>query len=131
MEIGIDVETGRLPSSLAELANRYFTAAEGAWLAADPEPRFRMLWVLKEAYLKALGLGLAGGLQSLECLVDPPKIHARARDKVPQLALYAAAGCDFAAVAALCEARIEVTAHAFPPTASAPTFGPLRLVATS
>lgn len=131
VEVGVDLETGRLPSALMDLVNRYFTAAEAAWLAADPEPRFRMLWVLKEAYLKALGLGLAGGLQSLECLVDPPKIHAKTRAAVPQLALFAAAQFDFVAVAALGESRIAVTPHAYSPNASTDASGLLRLVATS
>jgi phosphopantetheinyl transferase len=53
------------------MAQRYFTPAEARWLAGDPEPRVRMLWVLKEAYLKALGVGLAERLSSLECRVEP------------------------------------------------------------
>ena len=50
-----------------------------------------MLWVLKEAYLKALGSGLAGGLSSLECRIEPPAVVARTADgaAVPQLALLA------------------------------------------
>jgi hypothetical protein len=35
-----------------------------------------MQWVLKEAYLKALGSGLLAALDRLECRIDPPVIKA-------------------------------------------------------
>jgi 4'-phosphopantetheinyl transferase len=62
--IGVDVERlGRAPMAVVE---RYFSAAEAAQLRALPpqvQPRrFVELWTLKEAYLKAVGKGLAGGL---------------------------------------------------------------------
>ena len=62
--VGVDVEKlGRAPLAVAE---RYFSAAEVAQLRALPpeaQPRrFVQLWTLKEAYLKAIGTGLAGGL---------------------------------------------------------------------
>jgi 4'-phosphopantetheinyl transferase len=62
--VGVDVEkAGRAPLAVAE---RYFSAAEVAQLHALPaeaQPRrFVKLWTLKEAYLKAMGTGLAGGL---------------------------------------------------------------------
>ena len=91
--IGIDVETTE-PTEGAELAQRYFTPAEARWVAADPDARFRQLWVLKEAYLKMLGVGLAGGLDSLECRIEATTIVARVTGgAVPQLALLAGAGC--------------------------------------
>lgn len=62
--VGVDVEkVGRAPLAVAE---RYFSPAEAAQLRAlppDAQPRrFVRLWTLKEAYLKAVGTGLAGGL---------------------------------------------------------------------
>jgi 4'-phosphopantetheinyl transferase len=62
--VGIDVEKrGRAPLAVVE---RYFSPAEASQLRGLPpeaQPRrFVQLWTLKEAYLKAVGLGLAGGL---------------------------------------------------------------------
>jgi 4'-phosphopantetheinyl transferase len=62
--VGVDVEKlGRVSLAVAE---RHFSAAESAQLRALPpeaQPRrFVQLWTLKEAYLKAVGIGLAGGL---------------------------------------------------------------------
>src|SRR5690606_8467189 len=57
----------------------------------QPEEQFYILWVLKEAYLKATGRGLAGGLDALRCRISPPTIDACVKDgtTVPQLAVYA------------------------------------------
>lgn len=68
--VGIDVEKlGRAPLAVAE---RYFSTAEAAQLRALPpesQPRrFLQLWTLKEAYLKATGAGLAGGLSRMSFL---------------------------------------------------------------
>ena len=52
-----------------------------------------MLWVLKEAWLKAKGTGIAGGLDRLRCIVTPPRIEARiSGDVVPALSVYAIEG---------------------------------------
>jgi 4'-phosphopantetheinyl transferase len=117
--VGIDVEVAA-PRDIQAVAERYFTAAENRWLAgADPQ-RFRMLWVLKEAYLKALGTGLAGGLDSLECRIEPPVILARTEGaEPPQLRLF---GCSEAYVGvAVLEPRrpFEVALREFPPAAAA------------
>lgn len=68
MRLGIDVETfGRRPS--LPIAQRYFSGREIAALEAlpaDEQPRrFVELWTLKEAYLKAVGTGISGGLGSM------------------------------------------------------------------
>ena len=71
--IGIDVELldRRVP---VDLAPRYFSASEVAALQAlSPEEqprRFLRLWTLKEAYLKAVGKGLSGGLDSMTFSFD-------------------------------------------------------------
>jgi 4'-phosphopantetheinyl transferase len=129
--VGVDVETGT-PRELAAVAARYFTPAEARWLAADPEPRFRMLWVLKEAYLKALGVGLAGGLHSLECRIEPPSIVARATGgaAAPQLALLQGNGCSVG-VASLAPAPLELTAKHAALDGGGDAVGPLELLATT
>jgi 4'-phosphopantetheinyl transferase len=67
-EIGVDVERTDKPAPLA-VARRYFSAAEVAELGGLPladQPRmFHRLWTLKEAYLKAIGTGVTGGLGSM------------------------------------------------------------------
>jgi phosphopantetheinyl transferase len=112
--VGVDVEVAS-PRDIEAVAERYFTPAENRWLAgADPQ-RFRMLWVLKEAYLKALGVGISGGLESLECRIEPPDIVARTGDGSPLPALRLL-GCDEAHVGvALLDAPgpLEVVLHEF------------------
>ena len=66
--IGVDVEPNHRRVPLA-VARRYFSPAEADALEALPadqqERRFRRLWTLKEAWLKAMGTGIAGGLGSM------------------------------------------------------------------
>ncbi len=114
------------------IAERFFTATEARWVAAEPEPRFRMLWVLKEAYLKALGSGLAGGLSSLECQIEPPAVVARTADgaAVPRLVLLAGQGC-YVGIALLGGSPlVEPIVRRFA-DGSADALGPLRLIAKS
>jgi 4'-phosphopantetheinyl transferase len=84
--LGVDVERLDQRVNLA-VARRYFSAAEITSLDSLPPEervrRFQRLWTLKEAYLKALGTGIVGGLGSmtfhfdgedlprLECADDP------------------------------------------------------------
>jgi phosphopantetheinyl transferase len=130
--VGIDVEVGVPRQALGTLAERFFTPAEARWLAADPAPRFRMLWVLKEAYLKALGVGLAGGLASLECLIAPPRIVARTADgaPAPHLVLLEGQGCFVGVAAVHGAAAPAVDVRRFAGATGADGFGPLELVAT-
>lgn len=75
MKPGVDIERigKRVPLAAAR---RYFSAAEVAALEALPteeQPdRFLELWTLKEAYLKAMGIGIAGGLGSMTFHFDVP-----------------------------------------------------------
>ena len=72
-QIGIDVEAldKRVP---LPVARRYFSEREVVALHAlapeDQPRRFLRLWTLKEAYLKAVGEGLAGGLDSMSFTFD-------------------------------------------------------------
>jgi len=128
--VGIDVETGQRHTSVAAIAQRYFTPAEARWLAAAPEQRFRMLWVLKEAYLKALGVGLAGGIDTLECLIEPPAIVAQVArgGAAPRLALWAGQAC-YLGIAAAGAARCEIAFERWSPGDEHDAFGPLAFVA--
>jgi len=60
-EIGFDLEIARYPAPLY-VADRYFADSERNWLSALPpeahHDQFYALWTVKEAYAKALGLGL-------------------------------------------------------------------------
>ena len=66
-DIGVDVECARKPRRVAAIAQRYFSNKEAAQLLILPEgqqqSRFYDLWTLKEAYIKACGMGLAIPLQ--------------------------------------------------------------------
>jgi len=61
--VGVDVEWLDRTGRTVELADRYFATTETAALRALPievrRDRFFDLWTLKEAYIKARGLGLA------------------------------------------------------------------------
>ncbi|GAB3790576.1 4'-phosphopantetheinyl transferase family protein [Dyella agri] len=71
---GIDLELRRTRASALEIAQRFFTADEAAWLATlDEDARhaaFLELWTGREAVLKALGRGLAFGLDRLAIRSD-------------------------------------------------------------
>jgi 4'-phosphopantetheinyl transferase len=71
--LGVDVETSGRVS--LPVARRYFSPTEIAQLDAEPEDarprRFLQLWTLKEAYLKATGSGIAGGLGRMTFAFDP------------------------------------------------------------
>lgn len=61
--LGVDVEHARARDSMCDLADMFFSPEEAAALRQLPpaarETRFYEYWTLKEAYIKARGLGLA------------------------------------------------------------------------
>lgn len=63
VEVGVDVEDSERGGRLLDVAHRYFAPAEIEELFRLPEPerlaRFFDYWTLKEAYIKARGMGLA------------------------------------------------------------------------
>ena len=92
-QIGVDVEIPDRRRDIIGIANGYFAADEIEWLSSQPADRFYMLWVLKEAWLKAKGTGIAGGLDRLRCVVTPPNIGALiSDDAIPDLSLHAIEG---------------------------------------
>lgn len=62
-ELGVDVEDTWRECQVSELAERFFSRAEAEELlqlpASGQRERFFDLWTMKEAYIKACGLGLA------------------------------------------------------------------------
>jgi 4'-phosphopantetheinyl transferase len=64
--VGLDLENRDERPRWERIARRFYSEDEQSAVAGSPT-RFLEYWTLKEAYLKALGLGLPGGLQSLEC----------------------------------------------------------------
>ena len=79
-EVGVDLERVRPFQNDLGLAERFFSAAEAAALRALGEDRreaFFHVWTRKEAYLKANGLGVTGGMERVEVSVppdDPPRV---------------------------------------------------------
>ena len=78
-DVGVDVEYLARPTNCLELARQFFAPVEAAHLASlPPEQRtvaFFEYWTLKEAYVKATGLGLSMPLGSFWFeLRDPPVV---------------------------------------------------------
>jgi 4'-phosphopantetheinyl transferase len=75
-QVGVDIESANKARRIAAIAKRYFSEREAAALLSLPESlqhsRFYDLWTLKEAYIKACGMGLAIPLQhfSFEFLAE-------------------------------------------------------------
>ncbi|PWB78352.1 MAG: 4-phosphopantetheinyl transferase [Holophagae bacterium] len=74
-ELGVDVEALRPFPRAERFAARFFAPFEQQWLEAAPEAErghaALKLWTFKEAYLKAVGSGIAIALASVE--VDPER----------------------------------------------------------
>jgi 4'-phosphopantetheinyl transferase len=64
--VGLDLEAQQERPRWERIAARFYSEAECRAVAGSPA-RFLEFWTLKEAYLKAIGAGLPGGLGSLEC----------------------------------------------------------------
>jgi 4'-phosphopantetheinyl transferase len=64
--VGLDLEKQRERPRWERIASRFYSEEERLAVAGSPT-RFLEFWTLKEAFLKALGLGLPGGLRSIDC----------------------------------------------------------------
>lgn len=78
-DVGVDVEWLDRKSPTMELAQRFFAAAECTQLETVPEgtfgEHFLAFWTLKEAYVKAIGKGLAQPLDSFAFTLEPLSIR--------------------------------------------------------
>lgn len=74
---GIDIERIDEKRETDQIVRRFFSPGEASWLESHPDGFF-MLWVLKEAFVKAHGKSIFGGLEKLHCTVEPPAISATA-----------------------------------------------------
>ncbi len=85
--IGVDVEDARRAVDWRGIAERYFHPRDRALLQQAPDAQaaqqaFFALWTLKEAYLKAMGTGLRGGLDQVWFTLTPgPMGHFAADDQ--------------------------------------------------
>jgi 4'-phosphopantetheinyl transferase len=74
-DVGVDVEQVNRSVAIEQLARSVFSAAERSELArlgeAQKRERFFQLWTLKEAYIKAVGTGLAAPLRSISVELGP------------------------------------------------------------
>ena len=86
-EIGADVEQLKPMDDLERIAERFFSAPENAALRglppAERQRAFFRCWTRKEAYLKAVGVGLAAPLDSFVVTLgpeEPPRMLSLEQD---------------------------------------------------
>ncbi len=77
--IGVDVEAWARPLRLQKLLTACMSQEDARWCQAQPAPEkaFIRHWTLKEAYLKALGRGIAADLPGLSFSVGDQGIQLR------------------------------------------------------
>lgn len=80
-DIGVDVEPANRRAESLKLAERFFAPEEATYLRSlEGDARreaFFAIWTLKEAVVKATGLGLAGGLDGFTISLDPLTLTPR------------------------------------------------------
>ena len=88
-EIGVDIEHVRPVPEAEQIADRFFSARESAVFRALPpsqKPKaFFNCWTRKEAYIKAIGDGLAWPLDQIEvslALGEPARLLSIAGDPI-------------------------------------------------
>lgn len=83
-EVGVDIEHHQPAIDHPQIARHYFSSAERAALAALPASRqlsaFHQIWTRKEAYLKALGVGLTRSLDGFSVCRAGKLLPARIDD---------------------------------------------------
>jgi 4'-phosphopantetheinyl transferase len=90
--VGVDVELIREVPDVDDLAERFFSVTETALLRALPVDRrslaFLACWTRKEAFIKALGLGLSCPLDAFDVTIDPdaPARITRVENRVDTVA---------------------------------------------
>lgn len=73
--VGVDMERLEQLSEMDTIMRRYFSISEQATIASHPKSQrilsFYRVWTRKEAYLKALGIGLSGNLAGFDVSAAP------------------------------------------------------------
>ena len=76
--IGVDIEYLRQMPDALKIAQRFFSQREFSLLRDAPPERqnqlFFLLWTAKEAYLKAIGIGLSGMLDNVEITFETTRV---------------------------------------------------------
>lgn len=79
-QLGLDIEVAPRARDFLSIARRYFAEREYQHLLHTPESlrqdEFYAIWTLKEAYLKATGAGIAGGLDGVVIEQLHPEVTA-------------------------------------------------------
>jgi len=69
-KIGVDIEQNREIENFDQLARRFFHVRESELISKLKYPEkqqlFYQIWTAKEGYLKAIGAGISGGLNTIE-----------------------------------------------------------------
>jgi len=95
--IGADIEMLKPQPAAVRLAKRFFSPREAAAVAMADDVRrdqvFWRYWVLKEAYLKAIGRGIASGMSGASFVLDEHSMQllaatSEATPRVPQWAFH-------------------------------------------
>lgn len=108
-DIGIDLQYIDDCRDPMKMAKRFFSVEESTWLSEQASDRFFMLWVLKEAYVKAIGHSIFGGANRLVCKIEPPDIDlVTVTDRMRAVCLYSAEN-SFLALAATAEPLTDVS----------------------
>jgi 4'-phosphopantetheinyl transferase len=83
LEVGVDIELIRTLHRHDRLARRVCTDRELEMIAQAPEEErdtlLLRLWTCKEAALKAVGIGLSGGMRNVEVQLETPGVPRLAR----------------------------------------------------
>ena len=87
VDVGIDVEDRRRDAHGPDIARRYFSEREvAAFERLSPEEQatvFFEYWTLKEAYIKAVGVGISLGLERFSFSLDERGVPVGAPDRWP------------------------------------------------
>lgn len=128
--VGVDVQQIAMDRPVERLAQRFFSSYERQALQSlsgeEFVEAFYWCWTAKEAYLKALGVGLRRPLDSFDVSVDLTKRPVLLADRQAACscswALYRLAVADgYAATLAVAAARCEVRQTPFTPLAQLPS----------
>ncbi|WP_413693372.1 4'-phosphopantetheinyl transferase family protein [Psychromonas sp. KJ10-2] len=76
-QIGCDIESPERRVSIEPITRRYFSEQEHSMLMAkqgeSQKQAFFKIWTLKEAFVKATGIGISLGLDSFYFILDQPQ----------------------------------------------------------